>query len=407
MLDSNVFRFGDRAPTDWRSEAMANYAGHSAADAAAAQLGGAGALVPRDIPDYKGAAEFQKRSFLKLGYEAGPKPSTHRETLPRHAARAYAEREPPCDPSARAAGGGPSRATMGVVLPDGTLRVVPRVASGLDLGHDAASLTHATDTRDAAAGMTAALAALVAAGGSARPGEDGQRAAKLAKEDHLNVWKSDFPEVRRKRGAQLLTRAHTARSFFLPRAPPFQMDYTSTQSAAALKLVADHAALTRAGGSARPSGADGAAASQLAKEDHIVWAHDDPAPRFDTTHRATLPAYPARAYAERAPPCDPSAAGGGLTKSRALAVVAEDGALSSTTRVASGLDFGHAAPVFVTEAMRASGATAVALTRAGGFTRHLQPLEPRPFTRFYKGPHEALTEHASRAASRASSARPA
>ena len=183
---------------DWRSESMATFTQHDPSAITLANSHGAGAGAPRDIPDYKGAAEYMTRNFVKLGTEnrAVTGPSTHRQTFPRYASQSYRDREPPCDPSAVAAGS-PSRGTTRVVMDDGTVREVSRVASGLDLGHDGCSISFETTTRAASASMVRAQAQLVAAGGSARPtGDEGQAAAKLAKEDHINQWKIDFPDVR-------------------------------------------------------------------------------------------------------------------------------------------------------------------------------------------------------------------
>jgi hypothetical protein len=169
------------------------------------------------------------------------------------------------------------------------------------------------------------------------------------------------------------------------------MDYTSTQSAAARDVISATAALVAAGGSARPSASDGAAASRLAKEDHLTWTKDYPHPEFETTQRAGFARYAARHYAEREPPCDPSAAAGGLGHARTMTVVADDGTVRAATRVASGLDLGHAAPHFVTESMRQTGTADVKLTKMGGWTRHVHTLAPRPYQKFFKGDHKALS----------------
>lgn len=195
-LNSNVFRAGDRLPMDWRSESMATYTQHDPAAITLANSFGAGG-APRDIPDYKGAAEYMTRNFVKLGTESRETgPSTHRDTFPRYSSQQYRDREPPCDPSAAAAGS-PSRGTTRVVMDDGSVKEVTRVASGLDLGHDGSSISFETTTRAASSSMVRAQAQLIAAGGSARPsGDEGQAAARLAKEDHLNQWKLDNPDVR-------------------------------------------------------------------------------------------------------------------------------------------------------------------------------------------------------------------
>ena len=184
---SNVFRAGDRLPMDWVSEAGATFTAHAMKDIILANTGGAGG-TGREV-----ASETMSNGYIRLGYETAQKPSTHRAEFQRYATKAYAEREPPCNPSAQAAGS-PSQNVTRLVMPDGTFLDVSRVASGLDLGHDGDALLAVTATRGADAGTMLATAKLIAAGGSARPGEDGQRAAKLAKEDHL-WWQKDFPEV--------------------------------------------------------------------------------------------------------------------------------------------------------------------------------------------------------------------
>lgn len=184
---SNVFRAGDRRPTDWRTEAGATYTAHAANDVILANTGGAGGIpAPR--------ADNMARGMIRLGYSEAAKPSTHNDDFKRYATSAYKDREPPCNPSAQSAGS-PSRLTTRLVMPDGSVRDVTRVASGLDLGHDGDALLAETATRGADAGTAIATAALIANGGNPRPGEDGRQAAALAKEDHL-WWQKDYKEVR-------------------------------------------------------------------------------------------------------------------------------------------------------------------------------------------------------------------
>ena len=168
------------------------------------------------------------------------------------------------------------------------------------------------------------------------------------------------------------------------------MDYTSTQAAAQLGVIKATAALIAAGGSARPSGTEGAAASLLAKEDHMWFSKDYKTPEFETTQNVSFPQHPAKVYRERVPPCDPSAGKDGLGHARTMSVVGEDGSVAQTTRVASGLDLGHSAPVFVTEMMRQTGTADVKLTKMGGWNRNIHTLAPRPFQRHFKGDHPAL-----------------
>jgi hypothetical protein len=169
------------------------------------------------------------------------------------------------------------------------------------------------------------------------------------------------------------------------------MNYVSTQAAAQLEVIKATAELIAAGGSARPSGKEGQAASLLAKEDHMWFSKDYKTPEFETTSRVGFPAYPQKNYLERVPPCDPSAGKGGLGHARTMSVVGEDGSVTETTRVASGLDLGHAAPLFVSEMMRQTGTADVKLTKMGGWNRNIHTLAPRPFQRHFKGQHAALS----------------
>lgn len=147
-------------------------------------------------------------------------------------------------------------------------------------------------------------------------------------------------------------------------------------------------ALLASGGSARPSGTQ--AASLLAKEDHMWFSKDYPTPEFETTQEVGLPRHPTKNYAERQPICDPYAVAGKGGYARTMSVLREDGSVAETTRVASGLDLGHVAPLFVSEAMRQANTTEVKLTKIGGWNRNIHSFAPRPFQRHYKGDHPAL-----------------
>jgi hypothetical protein len=90
-VSSLVFPGTDRLKDAWASETASNYVRHGAAAIAAAQAGGAGVAAPRDIPDYAGAAEYAKRNFVKLGYDAAEPGSTeNKAAFPLYEASLYA-----------------------------------------------------------------------------------------------------------------------------------------------------------------------------------------------------------------------------------------------------------------------------------------------------------------------------
>lgn len=69
-VSSLVFPGTDRLKDAWASETSSNFVRHHPGAIKAAQEGGAGTGKPKDIPDYVDAAEYAKRNFVKLGYEA-------------------------------------------------------------------------------------------------------------------------------------------------------------------------------------------------------------------------------------------------------------------------------------------------------------------------------------------------
>jgi hypothetical protein len=153
---------------------------------------------------------------------------------------------------------------------------------------------------------------------------------------------------------------------------------TTSRAAAAHMLAATGKA------SARPaSGASRSkeSAAELAKVTHIDFAadrHPRDVPSFQSTMHAALPRHPARAYAERAGPCDPSASMGALAgQSSCLMVQEATGAVITVPRVQSGLDMGRDAPVWQTTAMASSGQ--LAKHNPGGklpaLLPHAQPLK--------------------------------
>lgn len=174
-------------------------------------------------------------------------------------------------------------------------------------------------------------------------------------------------------------------------------EFETTSRAAALDMTAAHAALVARGESARPSatvdkrtGAVKPSAAELAKEVHITWKKDNPAPEFETTSRATLVRHATRHYVDRVQAVNPSAAADGANPSSMRVVDPNTGAVSVATRVPSALDLGHEKQHFVSEQMAASGATDVALTSGGGWHTHVQTFLPRPFRKHFRGQHPAL-----------------
>lgn len=133
--------------------------------------------------------------------------------------------------------------------------------------------------------------------------------------------------------------------------------FETTSRAAAAGMLA---ASVRPG--ARPaSGASKSkeTAAELAKVTHINFAadrHPEDKPSFATTQALGLPRHATKAYAEREPPCDPSAAGGELAgQGSCKMVVAATGAVVVVPRVQSGLDMGRDAPVWQTVSMASMG----------------------------------------------------
>jgi hypothetical protein len=119
-VQSLVFPASDRVQEPWASETTANYVRHHPGAIKAAQDAMAGAAAPKDIPDYKGAAEYAKRNFVKLGYEKyEPGNTENKSGFPLYPSATYMN----------------PRAT----------KVAPPTGTGLYFGNDAADFS--TDSR--------------------------------------------------------------------------------------------------------------------------------------------------------------------------------------------------------------------------------------------------------------------